>query len=246
MTKSTREIVEVTLSGVAMIQCDLRSRSTIVMVVLIIMRPALEMLGRVVVPSPRRMVNTWARTWLLNSTLAGTQTHLHSSNMDSDKPVYPSNPTLVDAANRYVGDGKMFKVDNLDPSNAAIATVNVTNADGEALTSNSVIKVGDEVRVAIAVDGDVLFRESGMRAQIQAQDAKGSYNGVLISSLTPPPGRGVADLTAPVTRTTNFSAAQVITASNDSLRASWNIGEGFFTYKTDDFVDIIGSKRYGV
>ena len=163
-------------------------------------------------------------------------------NTDSDKPVYPSNPTLVDAANRYVGDGKMFKVDNLDPSNAAIATVNVTNADGEVLTSNSAIKVGDEVHVAIAVDGDVLFRESGMRAQIQPQDAKGTYNGVSISSLTPPPGRGVADLTAPVTKTTNFSAAQVITASNDSLRASWKIGEGFFTYKTDDFVEIIGPR----
>ena len=169
----------------------------------------------------------------------GSGTPSSLSNRDSDKPVYPSNPTLVDEANRYVGDGKLFKVDNLDPSNAAVAFVNVTDADGEAITSNSNVKVGDEVRVAVAVSGDVLFRESGMRIQIQPKDITGTYKG---RSLPPQPIGRDADLTAPVTRTINFSASQVITASNDSLRTSWNIGEGFFTYKADDFIDFIGPR----
>ncbi|MYD61311.1 MAG: T9SS type A sorting domain-containing protein [Gemmatimonadetes bacterium] len=160
-------------------------------------------------------------------TVGGSTTTL--SNRDSDKAVYPSNPTLVDEANRYVGDGKLFKVDNLKPSNAAIAAVNVTNADGEPLT---VAKVGDEVRVAIAVKGDVLFRESGMRVQIQSQDGQGTYMG---RSYT-------AAQVVQVTKTINFTAAQVIAAADDSLRASWKITEGFFTYKTDDFIDFIGPR----
>ncbi len=159
--------------------------------------------------------------------VGGTTTTL--SNRDSDKSVYPSNPTLVDEANRYVGDGKLFKVDNLKPSNAAIAGVNVTNADGEPLTA---AKVGDEVRVAIAVKGDVLFRESGMRAQIQTQDGQGTYRGRTYTT----------GQVAQITKTINFTAAQVISAADDSLRASWKITEGFFTYKTDDFVDFIGPR----
>ncbi len=159
--------------------------------------------------------------------VGGTTTTL--SNRDSDKSVYPSNPGLVDEANRYVGDGKLFKVDNLKPSNAAIASVNLTNADGEPLT---VAKVGDEVRVAIAVKGDVLFRESGMRAQIQPQDGKGTYQGRTYT----------AGQVAQITKTINFTAAQVIAAADDSLRASWKITEGFFKYKTDDFVDFIGPR----
>ena len=151
------------------------------------------------------------------------------TNRQSDDPVYPSNPTLVSEANRYVGDGKLVKVDNLSPSSAAISAVNVTNADGEPITA---VKVGDEVRVAVAVSGDVLFRDSGIRVQIQPQDGMGSFRGRSYS----------AGQVAPITETVNFSAAQVISAASDSLRTSWKITEGFFEYKTDDFVDFIGPK----
>ncbi len=151
------------------------------------------------------------------------------TNRDSDKPVYPSNPSLVSEADRYKGDGKLFKVDNLVPSNAAIAGVNVTNKDGEPVTA---VKVGDEVRVAVAVSGNVLFRDSGIRVQIQPQDGTGSYRGKTYT----------AAQVAPFTKTVNFSASQVIAAASDSLRTSWKITEGFFEHKTDDFVDFIGSR----
>ena len=102
------------------------------------------------------------------------------SNMDSDKPVYPSNPTLIDEANRYIGDGKLFKVDNLDPSNAAIAAVRVTSGSGDdqEVGGNIIATSGDEIRVAVKVSGDVLFRESGLRFQLQTQDGKGEYRGI--------------------------------------------------------------------
>ena len=60
------------------------------------------------------------------------------------------------------------------PGSDAISAVNVTNADGEPITS---VKVGDEVRVAVAVSGDVLFRDTGIPVQLQPQDGIGSYQG---------------------------------------------------------------------
>ena len=54
------------------------------------------------------------------------------TNMQSDDPVYPSNPTLVDEANRYIGDGKLVKVDNLAPSPDVITAVNVSDGGWQA------------------------------------------------------------------------------------------------------------------
>ena len=164
----------------------------------------------------------------------GTAEPLSLSNRDSDKPVYPSNPTLVDEANRYVGDGKLFKVDNLDPSKAAIAAVRVTSGSGDDEVVGGAIDatVGDEIRVAIKVSGDILFRESGLRVQLQTHDGTGEYMGISY-----PPGD-----VAPVTVTKNFTAAQVIAAVSDSLRHTWKITEGFFKMKTDNYIEGIGAK----
>ena len=155
------------------------------------------------------------------------------SNKDSEKPVYPSNPTLIDEANRYVGDGKLFKVDNLDPSNEAISSVNVTvlNAKGERV---STVKVGDEVHVAVKVSGDKLFRENGLRIQLQPRDGKWKVKGQALDS--------DANDSAPVTKTVNFNVAQIIASVSDSLRTSWKITEGLFKFKTDDYIEGIGPK----
>ena len=160
------------------------------------------------------------------------------TNMEDTKPVYPSNPTLIPEANRYRGDGRLVKIDNLKPSNAAIAAVSITNAkDGTALSqapyntlAGAQVKVGDEVRVAIKVNEDVLFRETKLRIQIQPQDGKGTYKE---RSYT-------GGQVAPFTKTKTFTSSDVINA--DSLRHTWKITEGFFEYKTDDYVDFIGPK----
>ena len=101
--------------------------------------------------------------------------------------------------------------------------------DGKPLTG---AKVGDNVRIAVKVSGDVLFRENGLRIQLQPVDGRGTYKG---ESYT-------AGQVAPFTKTKTFTAAQVIASTADSLRHTWNITEGFFEYKTDDFVDFIGPR----
>ncbi len=150
------------------------------------------------------------------------------TNMDSDKPVYPSNPTLVDEANRYRGDGKLFKVDNLPPSNAAIAAVNVSS--GDEMNAGVTATVGDEIRVAVKVSGNVLFRDSGIRIMVRPVDGTGSYKG-----LTYP-----ASKVAPKNKNKVFAASQVIAAANDSLRHTFAVTEGFFTIGTNDYIAGIG------
>ncbi|MYG48590.1 MAG: T9SS type A sorting domain-containing protein [Gemmatimonadales bacterium] len=159
------------------------------------------------------------------------------TNRDSDKAVYPSNPTLVDEANRYRGDGKLFKVDNLAPSNSAITDVRVTSGSGddEEVNSGITATVGDDIRVAIKVSGNVLFRDSGVRVQVRPVDGSGTAMG----GVSYPAGD-----VAPQAKTVNFSAAQVIASTADSLRVSWTVNEGFFRFKTDNYVEGIG--RQGV
>ena len=156
------------------------------------------------------------------------------TNMDSDKPVYPSNPTLVDEANRYRGDGKLFKVDNLKPANSAIADVRVTSMDGDVEEVNGGITatVGDDIRVAVKVSGNVLFRDTGIRVMVRPVDGTGSYKGITY------PGNKVS----PKNKNTTFSASQVIASSNDSLRHTFKVTEGFFKFGTDDYIAGIGPK----
>ena len=163
----------------------------------------------------------------IGSTVSGEISSRHS-----DKAVYPSNPTLVDEANRYVGDGKLVKVDNLKPGNAAITTVRVTSGDEVNAAINA--KVGDAIRVAVKVSGNILFRESGIRIQLQPRDGMWKVRGQALDS--------DANDSAPVTKTQNFSAAQVIASTSDSLRHTWKITEGFFQFKTDDYIEGVGAK----
>ena len=102
------------------------------------------------------------------------------STRDDEQPVYPSNPTLVDEANRYRGDGKLIKVDNLKPKADAIAAVRITSGSGEDQEVGGAIDatVGDEIRVAVKVSGNVLFRESGLRIQLRTHDGTGEYQGI--------------------------------------------------------------------
>ena len=159
------------------------------------------------------------------------------SNKDSEKPVYPSNPTLIDEANRYVGDGKLFKVDNLDPSNEALSPVSVTILDAKGERTDS-LKVGNEIHVAVQVSGDKLFRENGLRIQLQPRDGKWKVKGQALDS--------DANDSAPVTKTVNFNVAQIIASVSDSLRTSWKITEGLFKFKTDDYIEGIGPKGVSV
>ncbi len=165
---------------------------------------------------------------------SGSATPKSFTNLDDDKAVYPSNPTLVDEANRYRGDGKLFKVDNFVPANTAIAAVRVTSGSGDDEQVGGAISatVGDEIRVAVKVSGNILFRESGLRIQLQTHDGTGDYQGITY------PGADVA----PVTVTKTFTAAQVIASTSDSLRHTWTINEGFFKMKTDNYIEGIGAK----
>ena len=150
------------------------------------------------------------------------------TNRDSDKPVYPSNPTLVDEANRYRGDGKLFKVDNLPPSNAAIAAVNVSS--GDEMNGGIDANVGDDIRVAVKVSGNVLFRDNGIRIMVRPVDGTGSYKGITYP----------ANKVAPKNKNITFAANQVIAAANDSLRHTFKVTEGFFRFGTNDYIEGIG------
>ncbi len=150
------------------------------------------------------------------------------TNLQDDKPVYPADPTLVEEANRYVGDGKLVKVDNVIPLVDAISAVQVSSGD----ESDAAIQatVGDEIRVAVKVSENTIFRDTGLRIQLQTVDGTGDLNG--------------HDFTAPqinvVTKNKDFSASEIIAAGSDSLIHSWEVTEGFFTIPLTLFVAGIG------
>ena len=118
----------------------------------------------------------------------------------------------MDEANRYRGDGKLFKVDNLLPSNSAITAVNVTSKDGDetetasnsSTASDITATGGDEIRVAIKVSGNVLFRDSEIRVQLVPLDINGTSGGVSYR----------AGDVAPQAKSKSFKAPQVIAASS--------------------------------
>ena len=105
------------------------------------------------------------------------------------------------------------------------------DAKGERTDS---LKVGNEIHVAVQVSGDKLFRENGLRIQLQPRDGKWKVRGQALDS--------DANDSAPVTKTVNFNVAQIIASVSDSLRTSWKITEGLFKFKTDDYIEGIGPK----
>ena len=152
------------------------------------------------------------------------------TNLQNDKSVFPPNPDIIDAANRYVGDGKLVKVDNKLPSATAISGFEVTSGDevGSAIQAT----VGDEIRVAVKVSEGIIFRDSNVQIQLQNVDGSGDLNGHEFAT---------AQRNAP-SKTKVFNASQVIAATSDSLYYTWKITEGFFTITLDDFVEAVGAK----
>ena len=169
--------------------------------------------------------------------LSGTTTRL--TNRQSDKPVFP-NPAIVadlvpNEADRVVGDGKIFWVDNVKPGNAAIAIPRVTSedADGNPEVGSAIdATLGDELRVAIGVNvgsGRARFDIADVQVQLITVANTASLKGESIPSKT----RNVKTLKT-------FSALEVVNASGDSLYTSVTVTPGLFKSQTSRFVEGIG------
>ena len=169
--------------------------------------------------------------------LAGTTTRL--TNRQSDKPVFP-NPAIVadlvpNEADRVVGDGKIFWVDNVKPGNTAIAIPRVTSEDkegNEEVDSKIVATLDDELRVAIAVNvgsGRARFDIADVQVQLITQANTAYLKGKAIPSKT----RNAKTLAT-------FKALDVVNASGDSLYTSTKVTPGLFKSQTDQFVEGIG------
>ncbi len=153
------------------------------------------------------------------------------TNLQDKTPVYPSNPNIIAEANRYVGDGKLVKLDNLAPKATAIAAVRVTS--GSEVGANINATIGDEIRVAVKVSENVIFRDNNLQIQLQNKNGDiGDLNG----------HKFITRQRQPVTKSQKFTASQVIAASSDSLRHTWKITEGFFTLTLQDYVAAVGPK----
>ena len=153
------------------------------------------------------------------------------TNREDDKPVYPANPTIVPEANRYRGDGRLIRIDNKPPENTAIGTIRVTSGDevGGAIDA----AVGDQIRVAVEVSKDVIFRDTGLKIELKTIDATGELKGVPLTA---------AQLAPNVVAKVEHSAADIIAAPSDSMFAIWDVDEGFVKVKADDFIEGIGPK----
>ena len=145
---------------------------------------------------------------------------------DGETSVYPANPSLV--GNAKVGDGRLIRIDNLAPDNTGVADIVITSGDevGSAVKAT----VGDEIRVAVALSQTNLFRETGLRIQLQIVDGVGTVNGQNLSG---------AERNNP-SKNVNFTTSQVIAAANDSLIHTYKVTEGFFKVTLTDFVEGVG------
>ncbi len=149
---------------------------------------------------------------------------------DDETSVYPADPSLVDDAK--VGDGRLIRIDNLAPTHSGVAAVRVTS--GDEVGSSIDATVGDEIRVAVAVSQTNLFRESGLRIQLQILDGSGTVNGKQLTA---------AQRNNP-SKNEDFTTSQVISAAStsDSLIHTYTVTEGYFKVKLDDFVEGVGAK----
>ena len=147
---------------------------------------------------------------------------------DSDTSVYPADPSLVN--NAKVGDGRLIRIDNKVPDHSGVGAIRVTS--GDEVGGNIDATVGDEIRVAVKLSQTNLFRESGLRIQLQVVDGTGSVKGQTLTA---------AQRNNP-SKNKDFSASQVIAAASDSLIHTYTVTEGFFTVTLDDFVEGVGAK----
>ncbi|MXZ11211.1 MAG: T9SS type A sorting domain-containing protein [Gemmatimonadetes bacterium] len=153
------------------------------------------------------------------------------TNRESDKPVYPANPTIVGEANRYRGDGRLIRIDNKPPENTAIGAIRVTS--GDEVGGNIDATVGDQIRVAVEVSKDVIFRDTGLKIELKTVDNTGELNGVPLKA---------NEVAANSVKSVIHSAGDIIAAPSDSMFAIWDVTEGFIKVKADDFIEGIGNK----
>ena len=167
-------------------------------------------------------LGAYARVVFSSGTTATIETR------DNSKSVYPSNPDLV--GNATVGDGRLIKIDNRAPANSGVNAVVVTS--GDEVGRDIKATVDDEIRVAVAVSQINLFRDTGLRIQLQVVDGVGSVNGQTLTA---------AQRNSP-SKNKDFNSTEVIAAAPDSLRHTFTVTEGFFTVTLDDFVEDVGEK----
>ena len=147
---------------------------------------------------------------------------------DDETSVYPADPSLV--ADAKVGDGRLIRIDNQLPAHSGVDAVRVTSGDevGSAIDAT----VDDEIRVAVAVSQTNLFRESGLRIQLQVVDGSGTVRGQQLTA---------AQRNNP-SKNKDFGTSEVIGAANDSLIHTYTVTEGYFKVNLDDFVEGVGAK----
>ncbi len=151
---------------------------------------------------------------------------------DDETSVYPADPSLVN--NAKVGDGRLIRIDNLAPAHSGVAAISVTS--GDEVDGNIDATVGDEIRVAVALSETNLFRESGLRIQLQIVDGVG-----IAPNMTTDIGGGARNNPS---KNKDFSTSQVIAAAaaDDSLIHTYKVTEGYFKVNLDDFVEGVGPK----
>ena len=153
----------------------------------------------------------------------GTNTHLLNSN-DDKKKVF-SNPATP-GADQSVGDGKLFKIDLLAPTNEA-SGINITLNDSEDSAVDAEAKIGDELKVAVPIASQQRFlRDGGMQIQILTIRNNDASRNAKNATL----------------KTANFTQAQISAASGEELRTSLKLNAG--TIRTQAFAD--GHTRDGV
>ena len=143
----------------------------------------------------------------------GTNTYRLNSN-DTKKSVFsnPASLTSLAAADRVVGDGKLFKIDLIKPTNPTGTTINVTLNNNKApVVQATEARIGDEIKVAVGIGARTRFiRDGGMQIQIQTvgnTDASGNAKAATL-------------------KTANFTQAQISAAAGDSLRTSLKLTKG--------------------
>ncbi len=137
---------------------------------------------------------------------------------DAKTDVFSSASLLagVNPANRKVGDGDLVQVDVVRPADSAefdAADLTVT-VEGEPATRNTMVKIGDEIEVELAVSGTVRFRDGNIRLALVPVDAAtaGGRDKTFVSE--------------------TFDADDIADASDGSLGISLDVAAGTFALNT--------------
>lgn len=137
------------------------------------------------------------------------------SSNDTKKKVYTSPSLLetVDVADQVVGDGKLIKLDLLEPDNVAANALTVTKGDDE-LEDDAELKIGDTIKIAVNIDAQSRFSDGGVQVQVISLETPAANTGTVV-------GKGNR-----VLKTANFAQRQVIDAAGKGLETTWELTEG--------------------